>query len=748
MGGFSGGFERSVLLVTSLVLAFSFTGCQGANSIPVPGIAGVDPSVLARGKARAQFSITVPKQNAELKKFRPSFVSPATKSLRLSVYATKSNTRVLTTVANLASGDTGCKSGAAGLACIVTFSIAPGKYKVQIATYGGNAGKGPLLSQGQEIPFVADRAKVNKISTTLYGVPRTLVVTPQTESVLGTMRSGFTIGGIWADQRPFNVVALDAYGNAIIGSGAPTFSVSTSNAQFLVSQPTAGAPNLFGVAPRGTVSISTSLTVTASFKNPTVCGQSHAVCQAFLRATYNPFALDDWITFAHDFRRTGVQTQTTEISATTVSSLKQRWEMTVPDSVAGCNSCRVYGSPVVYNGNVIVASYNGVLYDLSAADGSVKWQTTIASGGTFNGGLHGTLLRSAPTIDVADGLVLMGTWTYPSAPSTLYALRLSDGSVAWNQLVRGTIHGSAVYANGVVYEGWSGGDPPNCINGGVSAFDAQTGAIEWTWLTNPVKNPNGGGGIWGALGWDGTHLIFGTGNTCGASNLEQGAVALNANGSTAWSFQADPTLGDDDDTGSGVNIQNGIATFMNKNGSVYSVDANTGVKISSTPLGADQGNGGFATPTVDGGITIAGAGLIADPPNTIQQNDALCWLPKAEFLRNYHSAKRRPRLLQPGYGSFLRAVNTAGSVMWSIPMTNSIDSYVGIDDGVAFAPVDESLDAIAISTGTKLAQFPTDVFEGGPVIVPSGLYMVDYSGHVYAYSLPTATPLVKRSHTR
>lgn len=86
--------------------------------------------------------------------------------------------------------------------------------------------------------------------------------------------------------------------------------------------------------------------------------------------------------------------------------------------------------------------------------------------------------------------------------------------------------------------------------------------------------------------------------------------------------------------------------------------------------------------------------------------------------------------------------------MWSIPMKNSIDSYVGIDNGIAFSPVDDSLDAIALSTGTVLAQFPTDIFEGGPVIVPSGLYMADYGGHVYAYSLPTATPLIKHAHTR
>jgi outer membrane protein assembly factor BamB len=221
--------------------------------------------------------------------------------------------------------------------------------------------------------------------------------------------------------------------------------------------------------------------------------------------------------------------------------------------------------------------------------------------------------------------------------------------------------------------------------------------------------------------------------------MSQGAVALNTDGTTAWGYQVDPDEQNDDDTGGGVLVQNGTATFINKNGSLYNVDAGSGSPIWSTALGAPIELGGSATPTSDGSVIVVGAGSIPTSPGDNRPNEsALCWLPKDQFLRR-HAGKRHPHEINDGYSSFLRATNATGSVIWSLPMTNTNDAYVAIANGVAFAPMDSDIDAIALQTGTVLAQFPTDIFEGGPVVVPSGLYMADYTGHVYAYSLPAAT---------
>ena len=85
------------------------------------------------------------------------------------------------------------------------------------------------------------------------------------------------------------------------------------------------------------------------------------------------------------------------------------------------------GSPVVYNGMVIVANQSFITA-LSAATGQTIWSHFVGN----------TL--ATPTIDPADGLVFIGEHNsiistqppYYSGPSTFYALRLSDriGSLA------------------------------------------------------------------------------------------------------------------------------------------------------------------------------------------------------------------------------------------------------------------------------------------------------------------------------
>ena len=283
-------------------------------------------------------------------------------------------------------------------------------------------------------------------------------------------------------------------GNAIVGVGAPALSVASTNPNFAISEPTQTQPNMFGLTPSGVQPTSTTLTAKASFADPTTCKRPGASCVVRFSTSYNPYATDDWVTFAHDFARTGLETENTEITPSTVRSLKQRWKTPIGSTV--------YGTPVAYNGNVIVVTkVSPVVYDLSAVDGSTIWRHPLT----------GTFTKAEITIDTDDGLVLVGvsntTGTSTVLPGTLYALRLSNGSIAWSMPVNGLVRAAPVYVDGVVYEGWAGGDPPGCTNGGVGALNAATGTQLWTWFTNPLTNPGGGGGIWGALAWDGTRVI-------------------------------------------------------------------------------------------------------------------------------------------------------------------------------------------------------------------------------------------------
>jgi outer membrane protein assembly factor BamB len=192
---------------------------------------------------------------------------------------------------------------------------------------------------------------------------------------------------------------------------------------------------------------------------------------------------DDWVTFAHDYKRTGLETNNTTITAKTVARLALKWKANV--------SGGVYDSPLVYDGNVIVATVQGgIVYDFAAATGKLLWTRTI-----------GNELRATPSI--ADGLVFVGNRLATPAslplPSYLYALRLLDGSIAWRAPLNGVTHGSPVVANGKVFIGTAGGDPPQCINGGITALDESTGAQLWKWEVNPQAH--GGGSVWGAVSY-------------------------------------------------------------------------------------------------------------------------------------------------------------------------------------------------------------------------------------------------------
>ncbi len=696
------------------VLCYAFLAGCGAPRAQVTGADFIPSSISSPQHARASIVIFAPRHSRH-----------TVRSVSVELNPIPSGTGVFKTIVNVSPMAAGCNTTSSGTVCTRIFDQMPGRYEAVLAAYSGPNGRASIVSQGQEVPFRIVPGRSNRLALSLDSVPTSYLVAPISPAVSGSASSGFTIGvrGVWGDPQTFLIDARDASGNVIVARWSPK--LTSSHKDFALGPPTHAMPSAFSVTPPArSTSASTLLHIQAVFDDSAICRQPRALCNLAVRVNYAPFARDDWIAFAHDFRRSAVQEQPTGISAASVAALKQRWKVSLPHAV--------YASPLVYKGEVFVATtglgsagkYSAALYDLSARDGSIRWKRTLANA-------FGDHVRGSPTIDTDDALVFIGTTYFaPSGaarPSKLYAIDLTNGRIAWKAVLPGFVRGAAVYDTGVVYQGWSGGDPPACLNGGVRAFNARTGAVEWTWLTNPFTNSGGGGGIWGALAWDGKHLIFGTGNTCQREPWDQGAVALRSDGSMVWSFQADPDVSNDDDTGSGVLIQNGTATLMNKNGSLYTLDASTGKKLVAIALGATVGNGGFATPTSDGSIVVVGAGYF---PTSSSTNDShvVDW------------RRKKPATEFPGYMSFLKAVSPTGHVLWSIPMANSIDSYAAVNNGVVFAGMDTNLDAIAIQTGRILKEFPVVAgLEAGPVVVPSGLYMADWAGNVYALSLPSDT---------
>lgn len=233
----------------------------------------------------------------------------------------------------------------------------------------------------------------------------------------------------------------------------------------------------------------------------------------------DPESADEWTTFAHDYARTGDNQAVTRLNRSTVAKLRLRWKQRVGDTI--------FASPVTYTGNVIVATEGlekpagSVVYDFRASDGRLLWQFRMG-GETW----------ATPTIDPDAGLVIVGAERASHLRSTLFAIRLVDGSAAWRQQLVGRVRG-AVVTGGRIYIGTSGGDEPHCLQGGVTALDESTGSIVWRWSVDP--HPGEGGSVWGAIAYDGAHLIFGTGNTCEQPiSTANGAVALTLEGTPVW----------------------------------------------------------------------------------------------------------------------------------------------------------------------------------------------------------------------
>jgi hypothetical protein len=715
--------QKSVVGVLALTLA-------GACSEQRANIA---PPATATNSARLghlSIRITVPKKRRSKHGRSLKYVSPATQSLTISIANSDSGEVVSSQTADLTPTSQGCESTLTTTVCTISsILLPPGLYLATLAAFAGTAGQGAVLSQGQEEPFTVEAGRANDISLSLYGVPASYVIATNSSAASGSASDGFTIGarGVWGNAQSFDVVALDAAGNLIVGPGAPTFVVTSSSNDFVPVQPTTQSPNAFSVTPpansRGESAI---LTVQASSGDPTTCRQLDAACTTSASLTYAPFASDDWVTFAHDFQRTGVQSQATGLSSSTVTKLSVRWKTHF--------SSNFVASPVVYGGYVIVGDFGNIIA-LSAATGQTVWQRAV-------GYVYGT-----PTIDTVNGLVFVGQYnatphnptTGYAGPSTLYALNIKDGSIAWQHSFNGFFHSASVYANGMLYIGIAGGDSlDGCMNGGVVAFNAVTGQQQWEWYVNPLQNPGGGGGVWSPLAFDGSHVIFGTGNTCSATVAMQGAASLNLDGTMLWSYAVDTNPTHDNDTGGGVLVQNGNATFINKNGSLYTFNISTGSELSAIPLGATSTYGGFATPTSNGPITMVGAGFFAASDAERSYGGEACILP-ASREQAPQIGRRKPREegVSNGRTSALTAVDNAGNIVWSDPMTAGITSYVAIDNGIGFAGLDSNLTALDISSGSILWQYRGEGdFHSGAAVVPSGVYAADYAGNVYALALP------------
>ncbi|HEV3157266.1 MAG TPA: NHL repeat-containing protein [Candidatus Baltobacteraceae bacterium] len=256
---------RAVVVSCALVPLAACGG--GTPSGPTLSAHALVPSTIT---TTARLRITIPHTSSSTVggKLRPAYVSSATQSAIINVTPQGSGTSVsgYPQTVNLTPTTNGCTSSVASTQCTLALAFAPGNYNITLTTYDQTGGAGNVLSKAQSVPFTVSSGAVNAIALTLGGIPSSVQFVPVSGTLTGSVNLGFTLTTNAAANMM--VSALDSDGNVIVGAGAPTISVASSNsAQLSVTNPTTAAPNTItvtSIAQAALVTLTATVTPTAS----------------------------------------------------------------------------------------------------------------------------------------------------------------------------------------------------------------------------------------------------------------------------------------------------------------------------------------------------------------------------------------------------------------------------------------------------------------------------------------------------
>jgi polyvinyl alcohol dehydrogenase (cytochrome) len=423
----------------------------------------------------------------------------------------------------------------------------------------------------------------------------------------------------------------------------------------------------------------------------------------------------NWTTFTLNSNNSRYQSNTS-ITSVDLPMLRQKW-------VIYTNSY-VTSTPVVLDGNVYFADWNGSVYSANVINGTINWKVNL-----------GYPISSTPTL--SNGVVYIGLG--PLGQTKVYALSQKNGSIVWSTTINSTeraIWGSPTVFRGLVYIGVAGaGDPAGQVDtnaskvGQLYALNSTTGAVEWNFTTE-IGN-SGGAAVWSSVVTDPNlnSIYFGTGNayTNNSSALYAYAIiSLNATtGKLNWAYRSYNTKleGDDLDFGSTPNLfsmQLNGTTYNaigdgSKDGNYYILNRINGTLLEKFPIGTAGSNQGI----------VGLSGFIYN-----QKNDPEIFVP------SFYNVSQQ-------CCGVVDAISPSNkSIDWSFYTNGNIRGSVTIIPGAVLVG-DNSGDMYAISTtnGHQLyyRQFSDGIDGGitvaeGYVFVPTSLDGPTNSTGVYAFT--------------
>lgn len=329
----------------------------------------------------------------------------------------------------------------------------------------------------------------------------------------------------------------------------------------------------------------------------------------------------DWPMFLHDPQRTGANLRENTLSASNVSKLHQLWQHATTGGVSG--------SVAVVNGTAFFGAWDGYLYAVNVANGSLDWKTSLGGGADYTG-------CNEPGI-TATPAVWNGTVYIGGGNPWEYAVSAENGSILWHldlANVTGSstpwsahkLWSSALVYNGSLYVGVASGCDSPLVRGALFQIGLGTHAIDHIFWTLPAGEI--GPGIWSSPSVDpASNTIWVTTGNEGSFDTKyaRSVVELNAsNVSEVLGYAKETVAFADLDFGDGATLfhsSNGtpMVVAVNKNGVAYAFNESALHANGTSPtawtltLTPSAGNT-YVPPAFDGSTLYFGT------PNTVLPN--------------------------------------------------------------------------------------------------------------------------------
>jgi outer membrane protein assembly factor BamB len=295
----------------------------------------------------------------------------------------------------------------------------------------------------------------------------------------------------------------------------------------------------------------------------------------------------DWPAYLFGAAHSSANLAETAITPSNAKSLVKGWNW-IPDppTMTGQPLGTLTSSPTVYAGRIYIGANTGVFYALDDQTGTVIWKHFLGFVPKKTLGARGFTSTATVAPDPVSGDPTVYVY---SADGNLYAMKASDGSIVWQSVVATPSATKSDYyawsspavVGGRIYVGISSqGDHP-LVRGGAAAFDQETGARLGTFFTVPKGKI--GGSVWSSPSSDGTSVWITTGNGPNGTNQNLGdsnsIIRLDAATMArkeAWQVPPSQLIPDSDFGGSPTLFQatiGGTTTPLvgacNKNGTYY-----------------------------------------------------------------------------------------------------------------------------------------------------------------------------------